>query len=95
MGPIPRGAGEMTRSLPAVHGGGRQRLRVGLRGKLLLLLLAFGVIPLVLAISLGYTASRATITDQAEEALREVAERQAAQLATELSREPSSRRRQE
>lgn len=60
---------------------------LGLRAKLLGLLLAFGLIPLTLAIVIGYAASRATITAQAEDALREVVERQAAQLATELSRE--------
>ncbi|HLB38452.1 MAG TPA: ATP-binding protein [Gemmatimonadales bacterium] len=62
-------------------------MRLGLRGKLLGLLLAFGLIPLTLAILIGYAAGRATITEQAEDALREVVERQAAQLATEISRE--------
>jgi len=62
-------------------------MRLGLRGKLLGLLLAFGLIPLTLAILIGYAAGRAAITEQAKDALREVAERQAAQLATELSRE--------
>ncbi|HLB38392.1 MAG TPA: ATP-binding protein [Gemmatimonadales bacterium] len=66
---------------------GQTRMRVGLRGKLLGLLLAFGLIPLTLSIVIGYAAGRATITAQAEAALREVVERQAAQLATELSRE--------
>jgi len=62
-------------------------MHLGLRGKLLGLLLAFGLIPLTLAILIGYAAGRAAITEQAEDALREVVERQATQLATELSRE--------
>src|SRR3990172_3111361 len=66
---------------------GQTRMRVGLRGKLLGLLLPFGLIPLTLSIVIGYAAGRATITAQAEDALREVVERQAAQLATEISRE--------
>ncbi|HWP36306.1 MAG TPA: ATP-binding protein [Gemmatimonadales bacterium] len=77
----------MTRHGAREGDGGREAIHLGLRAKLLLLLLAFGVTPLILAIGLGYVASRATITTQAEEALREVTERQAAQLATELSRE--------
>lgn len=58
-----------------------------LRDELLLLLLAFGAIPLAVAIATGYSVGRSTVTRQAEAALRQVAQSQAIHLATELSRE--------
>ncbi len=61
--------------------------RIGLRGKLLILLLAFGAIPLGAAILVGYTVSRSIITEQAESALRELTVRQAVHITTELTRE--------
>jgi signal transduction histidine kinase len=59
----------------------------GLRAKLLVLLLAFGAIPLGIAITVGYTVSRSVVTEQAESALRELTRRQAVHVATELTRE--------
>ncbi len=59
----------------------------GLSAKLLLLLLAFGVVPVGLSITVGYSTSRALITEGSERALRELAARQAVQLATELTRQ--------
>jgi signal transduction histidine kinase len=59
----------------------------GLRAKLLGLLLAFGAIPLAVAIGVGYTVSRVIITSQVEQALRELAAGQALHVSTELSRE--------
>lgn len=61
--------------------------RLGLRAKLLVLLLAFGAIPLVTVMAVGYAVSRATITKQAANALEALAAAQAVHLATELSRE--------
>lgn len=61
--------------------------RSGLGPKLTLLLLAFGVVPLAVAIVLGYRTSRATIVEQAELALQELTQQQAVHLATELQRE--------
>lgn len=63
------------------------RRRFGLRGKLLLLLLGFGVVPLTAAILLVYRSSRAAITEQAENALRDLAAQQAVHLDTELRRQ--------
>lgn len=60
---------------------------MGLRAKLVLLLLGFGVFPLGAAITIGYVVTRGVITERAEVGLQELAERQAAYLATELSRE--------
>ena len=59
----------------------------GLRGKLLALLLTFGVAPVVFVFVLGYLAARSTITRQASEALDALASMQANHLATELDRE--------
>jgi signal transduction histidine kinase len=64
-----------------------KREGVGLRAKLLVLLLAFGAIPLGVAITVGYTVSRSVITEQAESALSELTRRQAVHIATELGRE--------
>lgn len=63
------------------------RQRFGLRAKLLLLLLAFGAIPLGAAITVGYTVSRSVVTEQAESALRELTLRQAVHVSTELTRQ--------
>ena len=59
----------------------------GLSAKLLLLLLAFGAIPLGLAMAIGYTVSRAVIIEQSESALRELTQRQAVHLTTEMTRQ--------
>lgn len=59
----------------------------GLRGKLLGLLLAFGVLPLLMAISVGYLVSRDTLLRQATDALEALTRAQAVHLATELDRE--------
>jgi signal transduction histidine kinase len=61
--------------------------RIGLRGKLLVLLLAFGALPLGVTIVVGYTVSRSIITEQAESALSELTSRQAVHIATELTRQ--------
>ncbi len=66
---------------------GSARSRWGLRAKLLGLLLAFGAIPLGVAIGIGYSVSRVIITSQVEQALRELAAGQALHVATELNRE--------
>ncbi len=58
-----------------------------LGSKLLLLLLAFGVTPLVLVVTLGYSVSRGAILDQAERALESITEAQAIHFTTELNRE--------
>ena len=59
----------------------------GLRAKLLGLLLAFGAVPLSVAIAVGYSVSRGVVTGQVEQALRELAVGQALHVATELNRE--------
>ncbi len=61
------------------------RLRLGTQ--LLVLLLAFGAIPLAAAITIGYMVSRSIITRQAEGALRELGRQQAVHLSTELRRQ--------
>lgn len=60
---------------------------LGLRAKLVFLLLAFGMLPLAAAVTLGYVVSRSVITERAEANLRELTERQAGYLATELNRQ--------
>lgn len=57
-----------------------------LGAQLLGLLLAFGAIPLGLAIAVGFVVSRDTIVQQGERALRELGERQAVHIATEITR---------
>lgn len=59
----------------------------GLSAKLLLILLAFGVVPLGVSMVIGYTVSRSLILEQSEEALRELTARQASHLTTELTRQ--------
>jgi len=59
----------------------------GLRAKLLVLLLAFGLVPLAASVGIGYAVSRTTITRQASSALQSLANAQALHLATELNRE--------
>lgn len=76
--------GEMPRINDVVHS---SRRALGLRGKLLLLLLAFGVPPLAVVVGVGYGVGRGIIIGQAERALREVTGQQALHLATELNRE--------
>lgn len=58
-----------------------------LRDELLILLLAFGAVPLGIAIAVSYAVGKSAVTRQAEAALRELAQTQAVHLATELSRE--------
>jgi signal transduction histidine kinase len=53
----------------------------------MLLLVAFGAIPLAAAIAIGYTVSRSVIMRQAQSALRELTRQQAVHIATELTRE--------
>jgi len=60
---------------------------VSLGSKLLVLLLAFGVTPLLIVITVGYTVSRGAILGQAHQALESIAEAQAIHFTTELSRE--------
>jgi signal transduction histidine kinase len=60
---------------------------LGLRTKLLIVLLAFGFVPLAASIGIGYAVSRATITRQASSALQSLAGAQAVHVATELNRE--------
>ena len=65
----------------------RREPRLGLRAQLLLLLLAFGAIPLAAAIGIGYALSRTIITDQSQDALRELGRQQALHISTELIRQ--------
>jgi signal transduction histidine kinase len=60
---------------------------LGLRTKLLIVLLAFGFAPLTASIGIGYAVSRGTITRQASSALQSLASAQAVHVATELNRE--------
>lgn len=62
-------------------------MKAGLQAKLLVLLLAYGAIPLAAAIVGGTAVVRTLITQQAHAALRELAVHQAAHLGTELARE--------
>jgi signal transduction histidine kinase len=64
---------------------GLARLSIGAR--LFLLLLMFGALPLGTAIAAGYFVALRTITEQGEGALVELGGRQAAQVATELTRQ--------
>ncbi|MGE0439001.1 MAG: sensor histidine kinase [Gemmatimonadales bacterium] len=61
--------------------------RVGLRGRLLALLLAFGVLPLVASIVAGVALGRAIVSRQARDALGVLTGAQAIHLAMELDRE--------
>ncbi len=63
------------------------RSSFGLQSQLVFLLLAFGVIPVTLAITVGYAVSRGTILGQSELALGEYATRQAGHFETELARQ--------
>jgi signal transduction histidine kinase len=54
--------------------------------QLLFLLLSFGAIPLGIAITVGFVVSRDTSVEQGERALRELGERQAVHIQTELTR---------
>jgi signal transduction histidine kinase len=64
---------------------GWKPLRLGTQ--LLVLLLAFGAIPLAAAVTVGYVVSRTIILGQAERALQELGRQQAVHLSTELTRE--------
>lgn len=82
---LPQRTGDIPRrSVP-----GRRRLGgpESIRGRLLFLLLAFGVLPLLAAIGFGYPISRAIITGQAERALEELGRGQVVHVSTELARE--------
>jgi signal transduction histidine kinase len=85
VGQFPRPGGPLTR--PPDRSGGTPGHRTSLRAKLLVLLLAFGLVPTVLAIVVGYAVSRVTILEQAHEALQSIADAQAVHFSTELSRE--------
>ncbi|MEZ4589152.1 MAG: ATP-binding protein [Gemmatimonadales bacterium] len=63
------------------------RSGLGLRAKLLSLLLAFGVIPVVASIAVGYFLSRSVIIEQAVSALDVATGTQALHIATELDRQ--------
>lgn len=64
-----------------------QTTRPRLQTQLLLLLLLFGVVPVVIVTTFGYSVSRTAIIDQSQSALRELANRQATYLRTEIRRE--------
>lgn len=72
-----------------MHGSSRnhRRVRGSLGNKLLLLLLAFGLLPLAITIIVGYAVSRSTILGQSRQALASMAGAQATHFTTELSRE--------
>ncbi|MFQ5549946.1 MAG: hypothetical protein ACE5FJ_01765, partial [Gemmatimonadales bacterium] len=60
---------------------------MGLQSRLLALLLAFGVIPVALAMLGGYVTSREIILRQSQLALREYGRQQSDHLTTELGRQ--------
>jgi signal transduction histidine kinase len=66
---------------------GQSGVKFGLSAQLLVALLAFGAIPLVAAITVGFLVSREVVTEQAEVALRDATQRQAMHLATEIARQ--------
>lgn len=72
---------------PRPSGLRRPRPSLGLKGKLLLLLLATGLVPLALAIYAGYQAGRSTILAQARSTLDAVTGAQATHFTTELDRQ--------
>ena len=74
----------MTRRDPG-RDGGRRRLR--LQTQLLALLLAFGAVPVAAALAVGYAVGRAALLHQAEDALQELASRQAEYLGNEVRRQ--------
>jgi signal transduction histidine kinase len=82
MGEMPRPLGELTRTGDPPAGQGP-----GLRGKLLTLLLAFGVLPLLVAITVGSVVSRSEAMRQALQSLDALTQAQAVHLGTELDRE--------
>ena len=63
------------------------RLRMRLSTQLVLLLLAFGAIPLALTIVVGYALSREAIIQQGERSLRELGTLQALHIGTEITRQ--------
>jgi signal transduction histidine kinase len=67
--------------------GSLRRVRGSLGNKLLLLLLAFGLLPLSVTIVVGYAVSRSTILEQSRRALASIAGAQATHFTTELNRE--------
>jgi len=67
--------------------GGSPPVAKSIGNKLLLLLLAFGVLPLAIAIIIGYAVSRNTVLAQSRRALGSMADAQATHFTTELSRE--------
>lgn len=81
---LARWPGEMPHAPP----GRAVRARtLGLTGRLLLALLAFGALPLGASIGIGYLVTRNVISEQAAAALRELTSRQAVHLSTELERQ--------
>lgn len=65
----------------------RRDISIGLTPRLVIVLLAFGALPVAASIALGYVASRSVITDRAADALAELTKRQATHLSTELDRQ--------
>jgi len=63
------------------------RLRLRLQTQLLALLLVFAAVPLLVAVVVGYRASRAAMIEQAEGAVRELARYQTGFLETEIRRQ--------
>jgi len=63
------------------------RRRLGLQAKLLALLMAFGLVPLVVVVVTGYAVARATIIRQASASLLALASAQATHVDIELSRQ--------
>ncbi|MEE8487542.1 MAG: ATP-binding protein [Gemmatimonadota bacterium] len=63
------------------------RVSFGLTPRLLVVLLAFGAVPLAMSIFVGYRISRTLLIDQAQHGMQELADQQAVQVATEFRRE--------
>lgn len=69
-----------SRSTPAPR-------RLRLQAQLLILLLAFGALPVAISVVVGYTVSRTAMVEQAQKALLELTDRQADYLGSEIRRQ--------
>lgn len=81
------GPGDFTQSEQLYAGSRAAKGRLPLGTRVMVLLVAFGAVPLVAALAVGYGVSRSVIIRQAHEALRELTRQQAVHIATELTRE--------
>ncbi len=82
-----RAMGEIAHTTTRAGAVSPARKPLSLGRQLLLLLLAFGAVPLAAAALVGYAVSRTIILGQAERALQELGRQQAVHVSTELTRE--------